>query len=177
MITLPLILDGIILLLLAATILFAARLSVHLQAFRNNRAELEELVKNLAAQIAQAEKAVAGMRESARESGRDLQERINVARALAEELQFMNETANNLAARLEKAATSPQPRHEERDTPNGHSPFNIQDREFTIRDDDSPFMLEEGEDEDEIADFQSRAERELFEALQGKTGRGKGDRA
>ncbi|MBU0800991.1 MAG: hypothetical protein KKA05_08285 [Alphaproteobacteria bacterium] len=178
-ITLPLILDGIIVLLLVATILFAARLSVHLQAFRSNRAELENLVKTLADQIAQADRAVAGMRESAREGGRDLQERINEARALTEELQFMNETGNNLAGRLEKAATSPaRASGAERDANAVRGGFAIRDPEFGLEDADDEmdeaFFLE---DDDAPADgLQSRAERELFEALQGN-GRGKAGRS
>lgn len=104
--SLPLILDGLILVLLAGTMIFAARLSVQLQNFRNSRAALDKLVADLAQQIEQADRAVAGMRESARDGGRDLQQHINEARALCEELQFMNETGNNLAARLERLAES-----------------------------------------------------------------------
>jgi hypothetical protein len=205
---LPLILDIAIIILLGATILFAARLSIHIQAFRSNRAELETLIRNLSEQIGQADRAVAGMRESARESGRDLQERINVARALAEELQFMNETGNNLAARLEKAATSQpksvtssdkgasvgayeeevfapslkpstSPRSQSDNKPstaktgaqnskNGAG-FAIRDPEFNSDMDDEGFAFE---DDDDLDGFESRAERELFKALQ--SGRPKG---
>lgn len=177
-ITLPLVLDGLIMVLLLVTILFAARLSARLQAFRDNRAALENLVKNLADQIGQAERAVAGMRESSREAGRDLQERINEARALADELQFMNETGNNLASRLEKAASIPAPARggEERDavaigSPRKKGGFAIHDREFgaSSAEDDAALFLDD-EDSSET-DFQSRAERELFEALRGKAGR------
>jgi hypothetical protein len=184
-ITLPLILDGLILFLLGGTIFFAARLSVHLKTFRSNRTQLEKLVKELAEQIGQADRAVAGMREAAREGGRDLQQRINEARALSEELQFMNETGNNLAGRLEKVATgsasrsgisaydgdyeTPTVREEKRG-----GGFSIRDREHGADDDEdgAGFMIE---DEDEGSQLGSRAERELFEALQG--GRGKAGRS
>ena len=179
-ITLPLILDGLILVLLGGTIFFAARLSVHLKTFRSNRAQLEQLVKELAEQIAQADRAVAGMREAAREGGRDLQQRINEARALSEELQFMNETGNNLAGRLEKVATgsaariNPYDAEYEAPVEKQRGGFAIQDREFGIEDDDAPgFLLE---DDDDGSNLGSRAERELFEALH-RGGRGKAGRS
>lgn len=184
-INLPLILDGLILLLLGGTIFFAARLSLHLKTFRSNRSELEKLVKDLADQIAQADRAVAGMREAAREGGRDLQQRINEARALSEELQFMNETGNNLAGRLEKVATGTAARINPYDgdyepaiseTPGEkRGGFAIQDREYGMDDDDDApgFLLE---DEDDGSNLGSRAERELFQALQGG-GRGKAGRS
>lgn len=178
--TLPLILDGLILLLLGGTIFFAARLSIHLKNFRSNRAELETLVRTLAEQIAQADRAVAGMREAAREGGRDLQQRINEARALSEELQFMNETGNNLAGRLEKVATGSATRVNPYDgdydtAPDERRGFAIQDREYGMDDDDDAagFIMEE---DDEGSNLGSRAERELFQALQGG-GRGKAGRS
>jgi hypothetical protein len=186
-VTLPLILDGLILVLLGGTIFFAARLSVHLKTFRSNRAQLEKLVKELAEQIAQADRAVAGMREAAREGGRDLQQRINEARALSEELQFMNETGNNLAGRLEKVATGSAARNglspydgdydapPARDEKPQRGGFAIQDREYGLEDDDDAagFVIE---DEDDGGNLGSRAERELFEALQ-SGGRGKAGRS
>lgn len=174
--TLGLVLDGIILLLLAGTIFFAGRLSLHLRDFRSNRAGMEKLVATLAEQITQAERAIAGMREAAREGGRDLQERINEARALTEELQFMNETGNNLAGRLEKAATSgerpsvPAIRGGERDATvvPPRSGFSIRDPDHGADDDDLSF---DGDDDD--TGLQSRAERELFAALQGGGNKGR----
>lgn len=178
-VTLPLILDGLILVLLGGTIFFAARLSVHLKTFRSNRTQLEKLVGELAEQIAQADRAVAGMREAAREGGRDLQQRINEARALSEELQFMNETGNNLAGRLEKVATGStarvNPYDGDYDTAEEKRGFAIQDREYGLDDDDDAagFVID---DEDDGANLGSRAERELFQALQGG-GRGKAGRS
>jgi hypothetical protein len=178
--TLPLALDIIILCLLAATIFFAARLSLHLKAFRSNRAALDGIIKELAEQIAQAERAVMGMREAAREGGRDLQERINAARALAEELQFMNETGNNLAGRLEKAATggSRAPAADMFDgegEPAARGGFAIRDPDFDgegdVEEEDALFFES---DDDRTDELQSRAERELFAALQGRGGKAGG---
>lgn len=193
---LPMILDGAVIVLLAGTIVFAARLSLQLKAFRSNRAELSALVNKLVDQVTQAERAIAGLREAAREGGRDLQQRINEARALADELQFMNETGNNLAGRLEKiSANAPRaaanstagmniggarfdtPRFDDADDvpPRAQAGFAIRDPEFEIGggdDGDEPFFVED-EFADEDDGLHSRAERELMLALRGKAGGGR----
>lgn len=163
---LPLILNGLILVLLAATIFFAARLSLNLRDFRASRKDLDQLVRDLGISVTRAEGAIAGMRQTASESGRDLQELVNQARSLSEELQLMNEAGNNLAGRLEKAAErGGSSRHAaENAEPPVRGPFAIRDPEFE-RDGD------EGGD-DAISGLQSRAEKELFEALQGRRNKG-----
>ena len=100
----PVVLDGLVLVLLAVTIFFAARLSLYLKAFRDSREDLEVMIKNLARQIDSAQASVSGMRETARDSGRDLQEKIGEARALMDELHFMTESGDNMARRLERVA-------------------------------------------------------------------------
>jgi hypothetical protein len=175
----PTILDALVIILLAGTIVFAARLSLHLRNFRSNRDELDALVRQLVEQVTQAERAIAGLREAAREGGRDLQQRINEARALADELQFMNETGNNLAGRLEKVSSSAArpapvaPRFtpvDEDMPPRAPAGFSIRDPEFEDgAGDDEPFFVEDefaGEDDG----LHSRAERELMMALRGKGG-------
>ena len=181
------ILNGLILLMLGATIFFAARLSVHLKAFRDGRKNLERLIRDLGINVEKAEAAISGLRETARESGRDLQSLINEARFLSDELQIMSESGNRLAGRLEKASDRDQrihgeelsgadilpgraaPKQAARKTPQSAG-FAIRDPEFDQPDDeaqgeaggrafrnDAEFS---GEDE-----LQSQAERELFEAL------------
>lgn len=100
----PFILDGLIILLLGATVFFAARLSLHLKTFRDSRKDLERLIRDLSTHIQRAEGAIGGLRETARDTGRDLQAMINEAKALSEELQLMHEAGDNLAGRLEKLA-------------------------------------------------------------------------
>ncbi len=99
------ILDLIILVLLAATIFYSVRLAAGLKAFRESRSELSSLLEKLSVSIEQAEEAIAGLRVAARESGNELQETINQARSLSEELQFINEAGDNLAKRLEDLAS------------------------------------------------------------------------
>jgi hypothetical protein len=99
-----LIVDVLIMVLLALTVLFAARLTSGLKRFRESRGELEELIKNLSSVIEHAENSVAALREAAKQSGRDLQARINEAASLADELQIMTESGGNMAGRLEQIA-------------------------------------------------------------------------
>lgn len=95
------VLNGVLLVLLAATIYFAVKLSLLLGAFRNSRGELASLISELSRTIDQAQIAIAGLRESAREGGRELQEKIDQAQALGDELDVMASSGEKLARRLE----------------------------------------------------------------------------
>lgn len=99
------VLNGVLLALLCATIFFAVRLSLSLKAFRESRAGLSALISDLSRNIDQAQIAIAGLRESARDAGKDLQEKIAAARSLRDELDLMTESGENLAKRLENLAT------------------------------------------------------------------------
>lgn len=169
---LSIILDGLVLVLLTVTIVFAARLSLHLRDFRQSREGMDRVLRELADNIIRAERAVQGMRETAKDSGRDLQERINEARSLLDELDIMAQSGNSLAKRLEKTADRgrkprPAPAAQADTLPS-----------FMIRDPDLDPPPEAGEPvqdfiDDETGALQSRAERELFEALRGAPSRKK----
>lgn len=159
---LAIILDILVLVLLASTIFFAGRLSLHLRDFRQNRQNMDRILRELAGHIAKAEQAVHGMRESARESGRDLQSRINEARAMVDELNLMTQSGNNIAKRMEKSVDR------------GRRPrASVADPlpSFMIRDSELEGVRGVGKDmseDDEEGGLPSRAERELFEALRRK---------
>jgi hypothetical protein len=116
-ITFPLILDILIVILLTATIGFAMVLNRRLSRLRDNKAELDDLVKGFADAAGRAEISVAGMKETASKSADVLQKSIDRAQALRDELQFMIEAADSLASRLEgsvgahtvRATTGPSP--------------------------------------------------------------------
>jgi hypothetical protein len=116
-ITFPLILDILIVILLSATIGFAIVLNRRLSRLRENKAELDDLVKGFADAAGRAEVSVAGMKETAARSAESLQKSIDRAQALRDELQFMIEAADSLASRLEgsvgahtvRATTGPSP--------------------------------------------------------------------
>lgn len=159
-----LVLDIAILVLLAAVIFFAARLSLNLRTFREERRELDNLVNDLARNVGMAEAAISGLRNAAREAGRDLQGMINEAKSLTDELGIMAESGNNIAGRLESAAQ----KRQKAASPSAAKPsFAIRDPEFDREDegdpaDDSLFDLPDISG----SDGRSRAEQELYEALQ-----------
>ncbi len=172
----PVILDILVLFLLAGTIYFAVRLSSHLRVFSESRGELEKILGDLSANILRAEAAIDGLRQTAREAGRDLQQRINDGREVSQELQIMTESGNNIAGRLEtavksKRAPSPSLRPErEEASARSAGGFAIRDPEFGIDDeeDDNQDKLFMDDADDEGGSFQSRAEKDLFEALSGR---------
>lgn len=98
------VMDAAILLLLAATVFFAFRLNLNLKHFKQSRSEMEGLVNRLTSNVERAEKAIAGLQVASRNSGADLDKKIKESKFLGDELKFMNEAGNNLAARLEKLA-------------------------------------------------------------------------
>ncbi len=97
-------LDVGILILLACTVFLAFRLNVNLRHFRESRFEMEGLVNRLTANVERAEKAIAGLQVSARNSGADLDKKIKESKFLSDELKFMNDAGEGLANRLEKLA-------------------------------------------------------------------------
>lgn len=193
-----LVFDGVIAVLLLVTIVFAARLSLHLKAFRNSRKEIEEQIKLLSGHIERAESAIDGLRENAREAGRDLQASIKEASALSDELQLMTDSGGKLADRLDKAMDKGRAQgvsraesavdienyrekrediRQQRDEQARQSGkmFSIRDPEFEREDDgvnesaDESGLLDGDYQEDEHAgEIRSRAEEELYEALQRK---------
>ena len=188
---LPLIMDGLIVLLLAGTIFFAARLSLHLKTFRDSRHELESLIKDLAQQTGKAEAAIEGMRQSAKDAGRDLQSLINESKSLSDELEIMTEAGNNMANRLERLAeatgrsqsVTPPPAMTRAPSPSQDKPapakpgggFSIRDKEFEDGGDEVDYADDQGlftgdyeADEGPARNFESEAEKELYEALRGR---------
>ncbi len=100
------VLNIFILLLLGPTIFYAARLSLRLRALQDSKADLDLTIRNLATHIEKAERSIQSLRMTAQESGADLQDAVNNARSIADELQLMTESGDRLAARIEKLADS-----------------------------------------------------------------------
>lgn len=187
------VMDVAILVLLAATVYFAFRLSLSLRNFKESRFEMEGLVNRLTANIDQAEKAIAGMQNAARKTGLELDEIIGDAKKLADELRIMNDSGNSLAGRLEALADRNRAMVEQMEqtrtlapasdpirynkdlprmlqTPIEDAPprgFVIQDRDYDdLQDDEFGDFADDG--------FQSQAERDLYEALQNSKTRPRG---
>lgn len=206
-----LILDGLILVFLAATIFYAARLSLFLKSFREGRNGMQILIRDLSATIDKAEGSIQDMKAQILESEKELRDIVNEARYISDELRFMNETGGNVAEKLEQlidknrdysAAPAPQKR-----TPREgkvEAPFDIEDFEIDEDDERDFWALSDGAyreedthkskvdtkasskvksfaifdrdfasdddemDQDNDLQFSSRAEQDLYEALQRK---------
>jgi len=96
-----LILDVIVAILLAATIGYALMLNRRLGELRRNRDDLARLVNAFNDATARAEAGIPKLRRAADEAGATLQERVEKAQTLRDDLAFMIERAEAMANRLE----------------------------------------------------------------------------
>lgn len=96
--------DAAILILLIATIVYAARLSLYLKNFRDNKAELQTIINTLSTQITKADEAIKGLDMTVQDSSEDLKFRTNKASSMMDELEMIVESGNSMANRLEALA-------------------------------------------------------------------------
>lgn len=180
--TISLVMDVIILVALAVTIYYAVRLSRSLNVFRQYRQEFSNVLGQLSHNIEQANAAILGMKEASRSSGEHLQELVDQARLLADELTLINQASDSMAGRLETLAEKGRKAARGEDLAEGGMPEKkpkngkrngvtgfaesgaAQDKSFFIQDRD--FEGEAPLDEAGIPEeLHSQAERELYRAL------------
>ena len=97
--------DIIVILMLGATIFYAVRLSRHLDSFRSNRADMEQLIRELSTQIMRAQEGITVLDDLASTKGDQLRKYIDKAQGLSDELEIMIGSGNSLAERLENLAS------------------------------------------------------------------------
>jgi hypothetical protein len=93
--------DIILLILMLVTIVFAGRLSLSLQRFKKNRDIMDRMISDLNQNLKETDQVVEKMQINARQVGQNLQDTIDRAERLADELSLMTEAGNNLANRLD----------------------------------------------------------------------------
>jgi hypothetical protein len=98
-----LILDITVALLLVAFIAYAVTLSHQLKELRKGRDEMERMVKTFNEATSRAEAGIPRLRKTAEDAGRFLDEHVAKARTLRDDLAYMVERADGMAARLEGA--------------------------------------------------------------------------
>ncbi|TAL30286.1 MAG: hypothetical protein EPN97_12750 [Alphaproteobacteria bacterium] len=98
------ILDIIVLCVLAATIIHARRLSRQFAEMQQGRKTFEKLIESINQAAARADGATKSLREAAQQGGDRLQDKINTARGLADELEIIVQAGDSLAGRLEGLA-------------------------------------------------------------------------
>jgi hypothetical protein len=89
MITLPIIVEGTVAVLLAATLGCCVLLERRLRGFRADQEALRALIPELAVSTARAEEAVRGLGATTRQAETALEGRIGEAKALAHQLAFI----------------------------------------------------------------------------------------
>ncbi len=151
-----LVLDVIVAILLAATIVYAMILNGRLNQLRKNRDEMAKLVAAFNDATARAEAGIPKLRRAAEEAGSTLQERVEKAQSLRDDLAFMIERADSMANRLEEAVRAA--RTEAKPSPAAAS------RPMAGR--PAPAAVSPAATQGEIEDERSEAERELLRALQ-----------
>jgi len=159
-----LVLDVIIILLLVATIVFAWILNSRLAQLRNNRDDLARLVAAFNDATARAESGIPKLRQVAEEAGQSLQERVEKAQTLRDDLAFMIERADNMAGKLESSVR--QARDEVRPMMQAPPPPAAPSRPARVQPPPPVADPVEPRVTDGPDDERSEAERELLRALQ-----------
>jgi Domain of unknown function (DUF6468) len=94
------ILDGILCVLLMATLTYSFRLDQKLNDMREGQGDLQTLVHALNEAVDKANSSIVNLRLAAREADEMLVKKVESARALTDELGLMTETGDRLAGRL-----------------------------------------------------------------------------
>ena len=158
-----LLLDLVVSGLLVATITYAVRLNNRLGALRKNRDDLAKTIVAFNEATVRAESSIPKLKRAAEEAGAGLQERVEKAHSLRDDLAFMIERADAMANRLENAVRSARtdPR------PAGGAAPPAGPRPGTSRAaQQATVAAAAAAAEDVDADERSEAERELLRALQ-----------
>jgi hypothetical protein len=158
--------------LLLATLSYCILLNRRLAALRDDKGELRELIIGLSAASQRAEAGVASLRVAAEQIGVGLQDEIDRARELRDDLAYMLERGGALADRLEgairahrdetrPAAARPAPRPEikpEHATEHRNGRRRVEPT--------APAMTPDAAER--VASFPSRVERDLRRVLEGR---------
>lgn len=165
-------LDIIVSLLLIATICYAVMLNSRLSALRKNRDDLAKTIINFNEATVRAESSIPKLRKAAEDAGSALQERVEKAQSLRDDLAFMIERADTMANRLENsvrsarndpksAAPAPSNNASSANTPSGPLPRNSGNRAAQ-----QAALAAAAAGAEQESDERSEAERELLRALQ-----------
>jgi len=103
---LSLALDVILIGLVIMGLVQAGRLLHRLADLRQGRLDMERFVQEFSATVLRAELGIKGLKQAARESGDDLEKLIEKAGGIRDELQFITESADQIASRLSQSAQS-----------------------------------------------------------------------
>ena len=98
-----LLLDGLVAVLLVATIAYAALLNRRLGILRKGKEELREIVNSFDAAMTRIETGSGKLKQAGNPTSGELKELVTEARALRDELSFLLDRGGSLASRLDKS--------------------------------------------------------------------------
>jgi len=101
LLTLPMLFDAGLVLLLAVTLLFVARLNGRIGELKRERIHFDAAIDRFAGAATETHKAMAELRQIANGEGRILQDQVKKGAAIAEDLEFLIGRAISAADRLE----------------------------------------------------------------------------
>jgi len=158
---LSLVLDVIVALLLAATIVYAALLNRRLQNLRANRSEFEAMIGEFNEATRRAEGAIQALRMSAEQTTKTLAIQVEKAQALRDELGFMMTRADAAADRLVGGKAEPA-----RPAPTAAASPPLRPVASAMPPSrPGPVQAPAADEEEEPQGGQSKAERDLLKAL------------
>ena len=169
---LSLVLDIIVAVLLAATIVFAALLNRRLQGLRANKAEFESMVTEFNEATRRTEGAIQALRLAADQTAKALSVQVERGQALRDELAFLTSRADGTAERIATggrpepmAPTAPRPappRPQPVAAPSALPPRPAANNAAPLP---RPVPVAVQEEEDEPEGGRSKAEQDLLKAL------------
>ena len=101
MIDLNLVIDGVVALLLATTLIYCVVLNRRLSVMRNAQSDLHGLVEEFNQATEKAKSGILELKKTSGEAGLALQLEMKQARGLADELRLISESADRIAQRLD----------------------------------------------------------------------------
>ncbi len=100
-----LIVDLVMILFLGVGVATGLRLMRELGVLRANQADMERIIVSFNASVSRAESGIKGLKQAARSAGDDLEPLIERATNLRDELQYLIDSADQVASRLTENAT------------------------------------------------------------------------
>jgi len=99
-------LDLILIVFVGVGLVQATRLIRHLAGLRQGRVDMERFVHEFNSTVIRAETGIKGLRSAARESGDDLEKLVEKSCMVRDELQYLVESADQIAERLSQAVST-----------------------------------------------------------------------
>jgi hypothetical protein len=99
-------LDGLLVALLTATIIYAVILDRRLRTFRQARDEMQALLANFTAATVQAQSGMVSLRDTSQTTAAELKDQFERGKSLRDDLSFLLEHGATLADRLESSISA-----------------------------------------------------------------------